>query len=107
MTTTKIYVNHEATDTNGTCLQGTLWATKRELKSVFGKPLFESFYADDKVLTEWVIEFEDGSVATIYDWKLDEPLGMDDNYEWHIGGHHNINGRVKEVLANAQEYEIV
>ena len=107
MTTTKIYVNHEATDTNGTCLQGTLWATKRELKSVFGKPLFEDFYAYDKVLTEWKLEFEDGSVATIYDWKLDEPLGMDDNYEWHIGGHHNINGRVKEVLANAQEYEIV
>ena len=30
------------------------------------------------------LRFEDGTVATIYDWKEDEtPLG---DYDWHIGG---------------------
>jgi len=30
------------------------------------------------------LEFEDGTVATIYDWKLYETPY--DEYQWHIGG---------------------
>ena len=38
----------------------------------------------DKTTVEWVLQFEDGTVATIYDWKESEtPMGM---YNWHIGG---------------------
>lgn len=107
MTTSKVYINHEASDTNGTHLQGNVTATKRDLKSLLGKPLFESFYADDKVLTEWIIEFADGKVATIYDWKLEEPLALDDNYEWHVGGHDKVVvARVNDMIQGEQEYEI-
>jgi hypothetical protein len=107
MTISKIYINHEASDSNGTHLQGDVTATKRDLKGLLGKPLFESFYADDKVLTEWIIEFKDGMVATLYDWKLDEPLQMDDNYAWHIGGHKKeVVERVRQLIKGEVEYEI-
>ena len=108
MTTSKVYINHDATNTDGTHLQGNITASKRDLKGLLGKPLFESFYADDKVLTEWVIEFADGMVATIYDWKLDEPLRMDDTYSWHIGGHNpKVVERVKNLICNTYRYEII
>ena len=107
MTISKIYINHEASDSSGTYLQGGVTATKRDLKGLLGKPLFESFYADDKVLTEWIIEFADGMVATIYDWKLDEPLQMDDTYAWHIGGHKKeVVERVRQLVKGEVEYEI-
>lgn len=107
MTTSKIYVNHGASKVDGTHLQGYVHTTKRDLKSLLGKPLFEDFMAYDKVLTEWVLEFKDGLVATIYDWKLDEALRMDDNYEWHIGGHKKeVVERVQDLITGDTEYEI-
>jgi len=34
------------------------------------------------------LEFEDGTVATIYDWKeYETPMGL---YRWHIGGKNNL-----------------
>jgi hypothetical protein len=71
---------------NGTWLQGYMEATRREIESAFGKPNYES--EGDKVTTEWNILFEDGTVATIYDWKRYE-MGapeMDERITWNIGG---------------------
>lgn len=47
----------------------------------------------DKIRVQWVITFDDGEVATIYDWKMsDEYLGKGQGIPlqklkgWHVGG---------------------
>ncbi len=69
----------------GTCLQGYLDRTFDDLQAVFGDPYFCS---GDKVDVEWVLRFDDGTIATIYNWKDYDggwscQTGM---YRWHIGG---------------------
>lgn len=80
---------------SGTSLQGYIKTNYADLVEAFGEPRYTS--GDDKVSTEWNLEFRVATVfediddeyeyvtATIYDWKLDEtPFG---EYNWHIGGH--------------------
>ena len=70
-----------ADQTNMSSLRGYVNATYDELCRCFGAP---TVFIGDKTNAEWFIEFEDGSVATVYDWKLDHiPL---EPYRWHIGG---------------------
>ena len=65
---------------NMTSLQGYVQAYYHQLVEVFGEP--EG--GGDKTTVEWCLSFEDGTVATIYDWKMYEtPMG---NYNWHVGG---------------------
>lgn len=77
---------------NGTHLRGSIKASRRILEQVFGKP-YEydetDFMSDGKTTTEWIIEFDDGEIATIYDWKRYEqgPPALDEFITWHIGGH--------------------
>ena len=67
-------------DVNGTSLQGYVQAYYHQLVEVFGEP--EG--GGDKTTVEWCLEFEDGTVATIYDWKeYETPMGL---HQWHIGG---------------------
>jgi hypothetical protein len=84
---------------NGTYLQGEIITTRAEIEAVFGPPNYEDSDPTDKVITEWDITFDDGTVATIYDWKrYDEgPVGMHESYSWHIGG--ASNDAVDYVLA--------
>ena len=71
-------------DANRTCLQGYVEAYYHQLVEVFGEP--EG--GGDKTTVEWCLEFEDGTVATIYDWKeYETPMGL---YHGHIGGHNNL-----------------
>ena len=70
---------------DGSSLKGYISATYDQLKEVLGKPQYISTDPYSKVTCEWVLEFEDGLIATIYDWKMGAtPL---DVYDWHIGGH--------------------
>ena len=70
-------------DANMTSLQGYMPARYDQLVAVFGEP--EG--GGDKTTVEWCLAFEDGTVATIYDWKeYSTPMGQ---YDWHIGGHSN------------------
>ena len=80
-------------------LVGFITITRRELEERFGKPFTYSQYDfDGKVTTEWVIEFEDDVVATIYDWKRGSPA-LDESYNWHIGGlTEDATAHVYEVL---------
>jgi hypothetical protein len=52
-------------EAGGTCLQGYIVTTYKDLVSVFGEPTFEE---GDKVTAEWNVKI-DGVVCTIYDWK--------------------------------------
>ena len=70
---------------NMTSYKGSLTTTYGQLIQVFGKP--DKGPDDlnlDKITCEWALEFEDGVVATLYDWKTNRtPMAQ---YEWHIGG---------------------
>jgi len=65
---------------NGTSLKGYIVADYDQLVKVFGQPAF----GGDKINVVWELAFEDGTVATIYDWK--EPAVPMGRYAWHIGG---------------------
>jgi hypothetical protein len=70
---------------NGTSLKGYVIANYDELFDAFGQPDDGPNDRDaDKVTCCWRLQFEDGTIATIYDWKESEtPLHR---YYWHVGG---------------------
>lgn len=75
---------------NGTSLKGYIEADYKELVAVFGDHGNGDGY---KVDAEWMIEFADGTVATIYNWKNgnnycgEDGLPVECITHWHIGGH--------------------
>lgn len=83
-----------STDRDGTYLQGYITVSYSDLVDVFGSP---NISPSDKTTAEWVLKFEDGTIATIYDWKTgNTPLGP---YAWHIGGHSKTAiKRVQEIM---------
>lgn len=42
---------------------------------------------DGKVVYQWIMETDENEVITIYDWKMFREVGLDEEIEWHIGGH--------------------
>jgi len=74
---------------DGTSLQGYIITEYNTLKKAFGKPNNGDKY---KIDAEWDIEFDDGLVATVYNWKDGKAyLGADGTpktkiVDWHIGG---------------------
>jgi hypothetical protein len=86
------FENARFTFASGSCLQGYIKTTYDELVNVFGEP---TTLEGDKVNVEWTIKFSDGTIATIYDWKLSTvPMG---DYDWHIGGY---TQRAVELVTN-------
>jgi hypothetical protein len=70
---------------NMTSLRGEITTTFSELCAVFGEPDVGPNADLDKTTCEWHLKFEDGTIATIYDWKTGyTPRGV---YDWHIGGY--------------------
>jgi len=80
---------------DGTSLMGYVTTSYSRLCDVFGDPCRRN---GDKIKVEWSLRFEDGTRASVYDWKEDEiPMG---NYQWHIGGdRRSAVDRVQECLA--------
>ena len=71
---------------SGTSLQGYVTTTLRRLITAFGQPQYHG--EGDKVTVDWAMVFEDGTVATVYDWKRYE-LGtpaLDEVFQYNIGG---------------------
>lgn len=72
-----------------TSLQGYVDASYKQIVKVFGKP---GDGDGEKVDAEWEIIFEDGTVATIYNYKDgknyngEEGTKTEDITDWHIGG---------------------
>ena len=89
---------------NGTCLQGYINTSYRDLVECFGEPHCDG--DGYKVDAEWMLRFEDGTVATIYNWKDgknycgEDGLAVEDITEWHIGGYRGTDaqGRVEECM---------
>jgi hypothetical protein len=94
-------------DASGTSLVGYIETTRQRIEEVFGAPSYSSNDNFEKVTVEWVIKFEDGSVATIYDWKRYE-LGtpsLSEMYEWHIGGHNKKTALLVSEALSSQAYD--
>lgn len=88
--------------TNGSHLVGNIRTTYKRLIETFGLPHGSDGYKTD---AEWSIEFEDGTIATIYNWKDGKNyLGahgasLNDIEEWHIGGfNHDAVERVYDSV---------
>jgi GTPase involved in cell partitioning and DNA repair len=74
----------------GTGVQGVMRVSRAALEDVLGSPDGGDGY---KTSAEWTLIFEDGTLATVYDYKGDE---------WHIGGHGPAAAeRVIDVLTRA------
>jgi hypothetical protein len=83
---------------SGSSLKGYLprGTTYAALVALFGPPVFEG--DGDKVLAEWVLRFEDGLIATVYDYK-NYGVPVESVIDWHIGGFEpSTVHRVTEVL---------
>ena len=95
---------HDHNFPDGTHLQGRINITYKQLASVFGEPTSELGDNGDKVRMEWCLKFEDGTIATIYDWKEYRPI--EEVTDWHIGGH-NIRAfaYIQEALGWVVEME--
>jgi len=81
--------NDSEIDYIGTHLQGYVDTTYDALVAAFGKPTTADEY---KVDWEWLVEFDDGTIATVYNWKDgpnycgSEGLKASQITDWHIGG---------------------
>ena len=90
------YINDMRTDSNGTSGKGGFVCKYETLVKVLGEPLKGS--DDFKTQAQWDIEYKDGTITTIYDWKqgkhyLGEEEGIKPNEVvcWNIGGNHGTN----------------
>ena len=70
-------------------LYGYLYTTYDELVKALGAPTYDEPSGDNKIKVEWYIEFSDGSVVAIYDWKnYDKTVEQVKETEttWNVGG---------------------
>jgi hypothetical protein len=65
-------------------LKGEFPITYAELVEIFGLPKYGPNADLDKTTCEWALTFEDGTRASIYDYKT--PGTPMFEYDWHIGG---------------------
>lgn len=89
---------------NGTSLMGYLDISYGELVSVLGPPHCDG--DGYKVDAEWILEFEDGAVATIYNYKTGinyngaRGTKIEDERDWHVGGKHvSVVDRVRALFS--------
>lgn len=82
----------------GTGLVGEIEATFEGLQEAFGVP--EAGGDDGKTRAEWHLQFDDGTVASIYDWK--ESMPLEALTTWHVGGRtHEALVQVLQALKEA------
>jgi hypothetical protein len=87
--------NDKAINVSGTSLQGHLHGVSyRKLVTLFGPPHKSDEYKSD---AEWDIEFDDGTICTIYNWKDGknycgkDGLNVTHINSWHVGAKHSID----------------
>lgn len=82
---------------NGTSLKGYVSTDYATLVEVFGEP--HSDGDGYKVDAEWMLQFSNGVVATIYNYKDgrnycgEDGLDVEDICDWHVGGKSSMADR--------------
>ena len=96
-----ITLNDNYIQTSSTHLIGYVSTSYQKLVETFGHPLKGDYKTD----AEWDIQFSDGMVGTIYNWKNGKNYCGEDGYElheidsWHIGGlKPQVETRIKLLL---------
>ena len=90
---------------NGTCLQGYVAVDYTQLVALLGESYESDGYKSD---AEWVVEFDNGVVATIYNWKNGKnycgPSGLpvESIRDWHVGGRSTEAVRLVEELIHGR-----
>ena len=79
----KTIVTNDLKSAVGTSLRGHVKTTHQELVSTIGTPV-TGRSGDGKVTCQWVLKFNCGSIATIYDWKCGET--PQEEFPWSVGG---------------------
>ena len=75
---------------NGTSLKGYVQVDYDTLETLFGQPTEGDGYKTD---AEWLLVGDDGTIASIYNWKNGRNYEGRGGYntfditDWHIGGH--------------------
>ena len=93
--------NEAIIEVDGTHGQGQLPCSYKTLVKAFGLPLDGDGY---KVDAEWHVVFEDGTRATVYNWKNgknymgEKGLALDEIGFWNIGG---FDKKAVEAVAHA------
>lgn len=96
---------------NGTSLVGYLECSYQQLTDAFGEPK-EFGYDDYKCDAEWSLEFANGEVACIYNWKngknyLGEEGELTDKItNWNVGGVSSDVVELIEMHLNISEVSI-
>ena len=81
--------------THMTCGRGSVIATYDRLVELFGQPYVTNC---GKTQVEWDIEWSDGTISTIYDWKCND-YEPEEVTEWNIGGDSYLSAdHVKNLL---------
>ena len=85
------FINSKKIDCFGSSYIDKVNVSYQKLVETFGKESF-GYSGDDKVSAEWNLKFEDGTIATIYDYKTNKKycgktgIHKTNNNDWHIGG---------------------
>ena len=96
------YINDIRTDSSGTSGKGGFVCKYETLVRVLGEPLKGS--DDFKTQAEWNIEYKDGTITTIYDWKQgkgylgEQGIEPEDVVEWNVGGNNPSKEMTMEHL---------
>ena len=97
------YKTHNQDDlinVTGTYMLTTINLPFDRVARVLGDPIRFKPEDDDKIRVEWDIKFEDGAVATIYDWK-EYNRKPEEVTNWHIGGNSfDVVQRVYDLLGS-------
>lgn len=81
--------NHKNINTNSSSFVGYIDIDYKTLVEKLGQPHNHEGYKTD---AEWDIQFDDGTIATVYNWKdghnynNGKGLNVEDIRDWHIGG---------------------
>ena len=86
--------------TAGTHLQGYIKLDYYDILDRLGEPQERDVY---KIDAEWVIEFYDGTVATLYNWKNGRNYCGEDGLDLHQIGEWHIGGNKKDVVRKIYE----
>ena len=83
-------------------------ASVNDLTKVLGEPQYDANHGTDKINFEWMMELNDGSVFTVYDYKEYRVLDKREIIGWHIGGLNGLvteraKGFIKEALSGVKD----